>query len=142
MWRLQHSIFILLALVAASCSSGPQPIDYGNELCHFCKMTISDSRFGSELVTDKGKVYKYDAVECLLKDMASHPEGSTAYVTDFTDPGILIPAATSAYLISREIPSPMGEFISAYGSEEVAIKQQNQFGGERFDWEGLINHFE
>ena len=32
-------------------------------------MTIVDPRYGAELVTTKGKVYKYDAVECLINSV-------------------------------------------------------------------------
>ena len=39
-----------------SCSAGPEPIRYGQDNCHHCKMTLTDKRFGAEIVTQKGKV--------------------------------------------------------------------------------------
>ncbi len=61
------AIFLLLSLVTASCGSNPEPINYGHDECEFCRMQISDNRYGAELVTDKGKVYKFDSIECLIE---------------------------------------------------------------------------
>ena len=37
------------------------PID----TCAYCRMTISDERFGGQFVTSKGKVHVFDSIECL-----------------------------------------------------------------------------
>ncbi|MDX1911017.1 MAG: hypothetical protein SFV22_06010, partial [Saprospiraceae bacterium] len=49
-----------------ACSTGPEPIRYGQDNCHACKMTLTDRRFGAEIVTKKGKVYKFDDLNCLM----------------------------------------------------------------------------
>src|SRR5690606_30570495 len=54
-----------LLLLFTACKPEAQAIDYGFDSCTHCKMTIADNRYGAELVTQKGKVYKFDAVECL-----------------------------------------------------------------------------
>ncbi len=59
--------FITLTLLISSCGSKPEPINYGHDECEFCRMQISDNRYGAELVTDKGKVYKFDSIECLIE---------------------------------------------------------------------------
>ena len=53
--------FIVVALIS-SCSRSPEPIDYGTEECALCKMLITDQKYGSEIITEKGKNYKLDAV--------------------------------------------------------------------------------
>jgi copper chaperone NosL len=57
---------ILLVLLLLACNPESQPINYGADMCEFCRMSIVDQRFGSEIVTQKGKVYKFDAVECMI----------------------------------------------------------------------------
>ena len=66
MKTLKHYSILLIALLVFSCNSSPQPIDYGNDGCHFCKMTIVDKVHAAEIVTKKGKVYKFDATECMV----------------------------------------------------------------------------
>jgi copper chaperone NosL len=57
-------IFIMIMLIA--CNPERKPIQYGEDKCAFCRMSIVDQRFGGEIVTQKGKVYMFDAVECMV----------------------------------------------------------------------------
>ena len=66
MKTLKHYIFISLLLLVFSCNVSPKPIDYGSDGCHFCKMTIVDKVHAAEIVTKKGKVYMFDATECMI----------------------------------------------------------------------------
>jgi copper chaperone NosL len=125
------------AAMLASCSAGPQPITYSKDQCAYCEMSISDQRFGSELVTDKGKVYKFDSIECMA-DYANEEEPTgNYYVTCFDQPGELQEAQSCFYVISREIPSPMGGFLSAYNSRAKAETTLEKAGGEQLTWDEL-----
>ena len=57
---------IVSFLFLISCSTEPEPLVYGTDICHNCKMTLMDNKFGAELVTKKGKVYKFDDMNCFL----------------------------------------------------------------------------
>ena len=61
-----YILFTFLSLVILSCGISPLPIDYNHDECAYCKMKIADARFGAELVTSKGKVFKFDSAECLI----------------------------------------------------------------------------
>ena len=56
------SILIILCSFF-SCSKTPQPINYGTDMCHFCQMTIVTKTHAAQMVTTKGKQYKFDAIE-------------------------------------------------------------------------------
>lgn len=129
----------MLIVVWTGCSVQPQKIEYGKDICSFCKMTIVETKFASEIVTQKGRAYKYDAVECLLNDIKTKEEHTLAYilVTDYTRPEKLIDATKATYLISKEIKSPMGAYLSAYESKHEASSN----GTRLFDWEALKKHF-
>lgn len=122
-----------------SCTINPTPISYGEDQCHFCKMIISDKQFGAELVTTKGKVYKYDAIECLVPELIKEGEEKYKFilVTNYTNPGELINAKTSSFLISKNLPSPMGGNLSAHSNPELVKDLQKLHGGEIIDWEKL-----
>ncbi|HSN59587.1 MAG TPA: hypothetical protein VLR49_01530, partial [Ferruginibacter sp.] len=54
-YTMSSLITVLLTVTLSSCSTDPQPLRIGQDNCDFCKMTISDKRFGAEVVTKKGK---------------------------------------------------------------------------------------
>lgn len=132
-------LFTVSLLVLMSCSVKPQKIEYGKDACNFCKMNIVETKFAAQIVTNKGRSVKYDAVECLLNDIKDKEEQSLAYilVTDYTKPKELIDATKATYLISKKIKSPMGANLSAY-----ATKKEAQLNGDNlFNWQTLKAHF-
>lgn len=133
-------ILFLPVLFLVACGGEPRPIDYGVDMCVFCKMTIVDKRHAAMAVTDKGKVYKFDAIECLVPFL--HTQENKAFrqisVNDYENPGAMLDAEGCTYLISREIPSPMGAFLSGFSSREKAREMQAAKGGAIYDWDALL----
>ena len=135
---------IFLLILPGSCKVEPEPIAYGSDVCHFCRMTIVDRQHGAELVTDKGKVFKFDAVECMLNHMndVNTQPFSIFLVNGYTRPGELIEASGATYLISEGIPSPMGAFLTAFEDTTEAREAQLLYGGQLYAWREIKNHFE
>ena len=134
------SFFLLISL--ASCSSGPQPIRTGTDNCYYCKMTISDERFGAEIVTKKGKIYKFDDTHCILsylKMTAKEPASvKDIYLTNFCGDHRLINVHNSSLLKSDELRSPMGGNIAAFDNRDSLLKIQQHYHGEIADWNLLV----
>lgn len=126
-------------LVTAACSNGPKPINYGTDGCAFCQMTIVDNQHAAQVITEKGKNYKYDAIECMINDLNKwdRPPVKTHLVADYANPGMLTDALSASYLISDEIPSPMGAFLSAFSNESKRDEVHQSSGGQRLDWDQL-----
>ncbi len=123
----------------ASCQPSPKPIEYGSDMCDFCKMTIVDQQHAAEAVTSKGKVFKFDAIECLANYMEENGgEYAFLLVNDYHAPKELIDAKTSYYLISKNLPSPMGAFLTGFSSKSAATEMQQAKGGEIFEWQRLL----
>ena len=137
MYRLLSSLAMVLLTV--SCKIAPQPIAYGTDACHFCHMTIVDRQHACELVTAKGKAFKFDAVECMIFHLqdAAPEEGALTLVTDFNQPGTLIGAENATYLVSENLPSPMGAFLTAFASEAEGHEARQAYGGVLYDWAGI-----
>ncbi|HEU4565062.1 MAG TPA: nitrous oxide reductase accessory protein NosL [Gemmatimonadaceae bacterium] len=136
---------LLVALALAACApGGPQPIAYGEENCDYCRMTITDARFGAELVTPKGKLRKFDSVECLAsaylqgRGAAGGTGGAgTAWVSDFSRPGTFLRADSARFVRGSDVSSPMGLGVAAFGSEDEARAAQAR-GGEPMTWEQVL----
>lgn len=141
--RIYFSVLVLVLFSITACNVSPKAIEYGSDGCHFCSMTIVDRLHAAQIVTKKGKTYTFDAIECMmnhLKDIDT-TEVALFLVNDYNRPGELMDAKNAAYLISEEIPSPMGEFLTAFESKEEGEKIKLQHGGKLYTWSELLNRF-
>lgn len=133
-------LFIAFNLLSA-CNPESQPINYGSDLCESCRMSIVDQRFGSEIVTKKGKVFKFDAVECMVNylDNRIEDESILKYIlTNTLDaPGDLTDVQECKFLRSKNMPSPMGMFINPFKDGALAIRNQLENSGAIYDWNSL-----
>lgn len=141
---IRPSAYLLIILSLTACKPEPRPIAFGQDACHFCKMTVVDRQHGSEAVTDKGRIYTFDAIECMVHYVGKLESGEQGFahllVNDYEKPAALIPAQESHYLISRNIPSPMGEFLTAFSTKAAAEAMQKAKGGQVYDWNGIMQH--
>lgn len=133
-------LFVLLSGSILSCSIEPKPIIYGSDACDFCKMNIVDQIHGAEIVTDKGKVYKFDAIECMIdfKNEMSKEQPQLFLTNHYHTPKELIFADSATFLISHNLPSPMGEFITAFKSKSAAEEAQKELDGKIYSWDELL----
>ena len=140
---MRNLAHILTVVILMSCTAEPVAINYGVDACHFCKMTIVDKQHASQVVTIKGKAYKYDAIECMMNDLArwDRPEVKYRLAADYNNPGTLIDATTASYLLSESIPSPMGEFLSAFSSDSARDRILDTNDGEALNWSDLKRTF-
>ena len=143
MINLYSVVFVLLTMLTlTSCSSEPEPIDYGQDECEFCRMLITDNKYGAELVTDKGKIYKFDSIECMIEfSLVKNTLGdinNKLLITGFYDPGNFINARKSFYVKNDKFRSPMGLNVTAFNNEEKAQKFLAENGGEKLSWVEVI----
>lgn len=135
-------IVIFISILFSSCNSGPEALKYGTDNCYSCKMTISDSRFGAEIVTKKGRVYKFDDSYCMLgylktKDLAS-AEIKNIYITNFTGNHQLIDVDEAVMLQSDQLRGPMGGNIAAADQIDSINKMKDKFPGNHLLWSEII----
>ena len=137
---LSKALVFTFCLILASCSVEQKPIDYGKDACHYCKMNIVDQQHASEIVTKKGKVFKYDAIECMVNDKDNNQVENVALylVMNYKNPNSFLDAKLATYLISENIPSPMGENLSAFTTILEAEKMQASKSGDTYSWEELL----
>ena len=137
--KVISSLLLVSVLFIFSCSIEAEKINYGSDSCHFCKMTIVDKQHAAEAVSSKGKSFKYDAIECMINDLKQKADVkmSLLYVNDYSAPSELKDAKMATFLISKEIKSPMGAFLSAFEKQEDAQKTLDEHGGAIYTWEEI-----
>lgn len=135
------STIVLLFVVA--CSREPKPIEYGTDSCHFCRMAIVDKVHGAEIVTDKGKVFKFDAAECLFnyKKELENTENFIFLTNYFESPGEFVEMQKANFLVSENMPSPMGANLTAFKNQEEVNKVKSEKGGEVYTFKEMEEKF-
>lgn len=137
------SFFVILSFILSACTIETKPIDFGNNDCDYCKMTISDTRYGAELLTKKGRDYKFDDLHCmkgfLNDEIVAEDQIHSLWIVDFSNPEQLIKAETSFLLHNDELKSPMGSNIAAFGNEEDLNKYYSEYSGKILTWKEFFN---
>jgi len=124
----------LLLVVMQSCSAGSKPIKYGSDACDFCKMTIMQKKFANEWVTDKGKIFHFDDLHCLLSFRKTDKSNGTAYINDFTGKKELVKADELFFVESEEINAPMGGHVAAFTEKVSAGNVAKKSNGKTLSW--------
>ena len=105
-------------------------------------MTIVDRQHAALFETKKGRVYKFDAIECMIGSMPDFDIEVIAkyYVADYNAPGELVDAEIATFIISPQIPSPMRANLSSLRLKEQALSLQKEKQGVLFTWQEIQQH--
>lgn len=134
---------MLILVMLSGCQVKPHPIAFGTDACHYCSMTIVDEQHAAQFVTGKGKPYSFDSIECMMNQIKEGEyKPQLLLVSDYLEPGQLIDAKEAIYLISEEIPSPMGANLSAFGTTAHLKHDLNNYEGRILTWNELQAHFQ
>lgn len=121
----KYSNLLILLFFLLACNSGPQQIKFGKDVCSFCKMTISDKRFGAELITKKGKIYFFDDPVCLKSFTDSkwveENEVDNIYFVNFIGTHHLIPLKDASIVSNEEITGPMNGKWITFSNKDSAV---------------------
>ncbi len=132
--RTAAAAALVISLLVAGCSAPkPVPMVIGQDVCAFCAMLISDSRYPAQLVTSTGKAYKFDSIECMLgfvhEGEVAQDQIHSLWVTDFNDPSKLLKVEEARYLRSGQLRSPMGLNVTAFRTLKELEDVRAQVGG-------------
>ena len=135
---VKAGVALLLPLLFVQCATGPQPIQFGKDNCSFCKMTIMDKRYGAELVSVKGKVFKFDDINCLVlfdrQGEVPSTEVAGRYIIDYGHEGSLLEIENAVFLKSDGLKTPMASGIAAFNTLKDLDKVRNGIDGAVLKW--------
>lgn len=136
---------LAFAFILSACNVEPEALHYGEDACHTCRMTLVDRKFGAELVTRKGKIYKFDDLNCMLAfyNSGEVDTGDYAYklVVDLSQPGKFIDAADAFYVKAPSIKTPMASHVAAFADKESMETANTQLKGIYLVWGELVTQF-
>lgn len=136
---------IAACLLLTACAAEPEPLAFGKDNCHACKMTLMDDKFGAEIVTSKGKIFKFDDVNCMLNffdgDEVKEEDIAHLLVVDFSTPGKLIDGKNALYVKSENIKSPMASNVAAFENQKSLDAFNEKWNGILLSWGELRTQF-
>jgi copper chaperone NosL len=126
---VQIAAIMFFFSAATSCNEGPGQINYGSDNCDYCKMTLTDTRFGIILNSNKGRNYKFDDFHCLAAFKKENPVIiGTTYVAEYNLPNAMHPLKNMQLLESAEFKSPMGGNIAAFANKDSMVHYRELTG--------------
>lgn len=135
------ALLLAITLFTTSCNTKPKPFVPGKDACDFCKMGLSDLRFGGEIITKKGKIYKFDDQHCLAAFLnagtVKENEIGQLLVMNFENPNNFLEATQAVYLQDATLKSPMGSNIAAFRSANATLTFTKGRSVELLDWNTL-----
>ncbi len=134
------AVFVLTVFLT-SCSTNPEPFVSGSDTCYICKMGLADFRFGAEVITKKGKLYKFDDLGCMINYLQNENTDkkniARTVVINFEKPNSFIDAGNAWFVVSPELKSPMNSNASGFASREAAEKMLAGKSGNILNWNEL-----
>lgn len=136
-------VMVVLVMLTA-CEPGPREVRTGSDSCSYCSMIISEPEFASQVVTQQGRSYLYDSIECLAADRLTQgddiDEVHAIWVTDFAGNEEWVQVEDAHFLQSDSLNSPMSLSLSAWSSRERAERGRQQFGGRLMQWREVLEY--
>lgn len=132
---------VLMLIFFSGCNNGPATIQAGRDNCTHCKMTISDIKYAAEIVTQKGKAYKFDDIVCLLsftkEKTIDEKEIKDIYLSDFCQPHEFIKSGEALLLKGGNIHAPMNGDVIAFSNKDSLTKSAAQLNAAEIAWEQI-----
>jgi len=104
-----------------------EAIQYGQDYCHYCKMQITDKRYGGAILTKGGITNKYDSLECLAAGAKKMTEDiKEIYFVSFEN-SELIEKSHAHIHRNDKMHGPMGTDLQVYKTEQSlpAVKYED-----------------
>ena len=131
----------VLALLFFSCSAKPEPIVLGKDDCSYCKMTIISPAFGGEIVTKKGKVFKFDDLHCMISFLkakeVNQKDIMQLLAVNYTKQNEFIDVNKAVFIKGDNLHTPMNGNVAAFSDERSASIQNAHINGQIEYWKNI-----
>ncbi|HEY6975808.1 MAG TPA: nitrous oxide reductase accessory protein NosL [Chitinophagaceae bacterium] len=131
---------IWLLTAFTSCSTKLQPIKVGTDICYYCKMIVSDEKFGGEILTGGGEILKFDDSRCLVSFIRRKKitDIRDIYLVDFSNDHKLLNIKTAILVQGKGLRGPMNGDMVAFADRITAEKECEKYSGHIVSWNDII----
>ena len=132
-------IGVLLLLGCGAKKIEPAPIE-ANDICSFCKMAISETRYAAEFIDNDGQAFKFDDIGCMtnfIKQKRANNGMQARFVMDY-EGREWIKAESAFYVRSSEFNTPMNGGIVAFKDQERARAAAAKYHGALTRYDDIL----
>ena len=145
---MKHMIIFLILLLTTACTTAnasepvPPTIYYGESVCEFCGMIISEARYAAGYISADGAEHVFDDIGDMIKAHQQQQEKVSAFfVHDYNDER-WIRAESAFYVLSPHLNTPMGSGLAAVAVEADAGALAAKVNGQVLSFADLLVRFE
>jgi copper chaperone NosL len=138
----------ILLLTATACGGAanaeptPPTTHYGEDICEFCGMIISEERHAAAYVSDDGHGHIFDDIGDMVQlHLQGQDEVVAFFVHDYQD-GAWIRAETAHYVRSDGVTTPMFSGLAAFASSEEAEALAGELQGQVLSFDEVLAHYQ
>ena len=134
----------LLIFSFTSCNTKPEPFNIGRDICSDCSMTVMDPKFGAEIITKKGRVFKFDDAHCIARYLKSKKINAadiaqTVFI-DYENNKAFLDVKSLFLVVSQQLKSPMNSNAAAFSNRVNADRMASQTSGHVMDWNQFLKN--
>ena len=127
---------------AANAEPTPPTTHYGEDICEFCGMIISEERHAAAYVADDGHGHVFDDIGDMVQlHLQEQDEVVAFFVHDYQD-GAWIRAETAHYVRSDGVTTPMFSGLAAFASSEQAEALADELQGQVLSFDEVLAHYQ
>jgi len=140
-------LIAVLALALTACGSAadaeptPPTVHYGEDICEFCGMIVSEERHAAAYVTEDGHGHSFDDIGDMVQAHVATQEAVVAlFVHDYEDKA-WIRAETAHYVLSDNLTTPMASGLAAFTSSQKAQALAAELQGQVLTFDELLMQY-
>ncbi|MCC6816980.1 MAG: nitrous oxide reductase accessory protein NosL [Saprospiraceae bacterium] len=142
LFLVQKAIIPLVVVLGlTSCTVEPEPLVAGQDTCYACKMGIMDTKYGAEIISKKGKIYKFDDIGCLIYHMRTEnikeQDCQRILVADFVTRKEWIDVDKAIFVQGEMFHSPMNFNFAAFVNQSKLDSVYSQADRKVFNWKQI-----
>jgi len=147
-YMLGTMLLLLILSLTAACNSNvstepaPPTIHYGEDICEFCNMIISEERFAAGYLTKDGEERIFDDIGGMFHYHLEEQEEVIAFFVHDYEESNWIRAEKAYYVLSEELPTPMLFGIIASADLEKAEFIASKSHGEVLTFDEALAHYQ
>lgn len=129
---LLFTVLLLATACGSEASAEPTPpeIYYGEDVCEFCGMIVSEERFAAGYVTEAGQEYVFDDIADMVQSHLKQQRDVAAFFVHDYNEHTWIRAETAHYVQSPDLTTPMLSGLAAFSSAEEAKQFAERLSGD------------